>query len=257
MSNRKRVTPTWKELKEDLETMTFWEKVDHLWTYYKIYVFIILIAGLLGVGMITAAVNISKETVVLGLMVNVSMSPEGKDYLESGYADKVGAKKNQQVLLHSTNNEDWGNPLSHTDTSEATSLLIARVSAGQLDYALLDHFAMDHYVEQEVFLDLRECFSEEELAELAEKDLLVYGTTGETDEEDNLILESADMENRVPYGVKLNDTAFCRDALYGEEIIFTVSGNNPDLDQVRGIWEHIHDWENRKTVYTEGRDKIK
>lgn len=257
MSKRKRVTPTLAELREDLKPMTFREKVDHLWTYYKEIVLIIAIALMVGAGLITAAVNLSKETLVLGLMVNVSMSPEGKDYLESEYANKVGAGKNQQVLLHSTNFEKWGDPTSTTDTFQETSLLIARVSAGQLDYALLDTFSMDFYLEQEVFLDLNEFFSKEEMAELAEQDLLVYRTTGETDEKGDLIPGTGDVESRVPYGVKLKETAFCRDAMDGEDVMFVIGGNNPDKEQVRGIWDHIMDWENRETVYTEGMEKKK
>lgn len=246
MSKRKHIMPTFSELKEDLKTMTFREKVDHLWTYYKEYVFLLLLVAVLTVGLTVSAVNANKETLVLGILANVSMSGEGKEYLESGYFEKIGGKEGQQVLLHATNFQSLEDPTSAEDNYNAASLLIARVSAGQLDYAIIDELAMEFYVTQAVFLDLRDFFTEEELAELAEKDLLVYATEGDVDENGDLIPGTGDIEGRFPVALKLKELPFCQDTMYGEDVFFVIGGNDPDKEQVRGIWEHILAWEKTK-----------
>ena len=58
MSKRKSVMPTFRELMDDLKPMTFGEKLDHLWTYYKEYVFIALVLALLAVAACASAAEI-------------------------------------------------------------------------------------------------------------------------------------------------------------------------------------------------------
>ena len=243
MSKRKHVMPTFSELMEDLKPMTFPEKVDHLWTYYKEYLLLVVLVVVLTVGMVISTINANKETLVLGILANVSMSAEGKQYMEEGYFEKIGGQKGQQVLLHATNFQSLEDPTSAEDNYNAASLIMARVSAGQMDYAIVDELAMQFYVTQAVFMDLREFFTEEELAQLAEKDMILYATEGDVDENGDLIPGTGDIEGRFPVAVKLKDTAFCQDTMYGREVFFVVAGNNPGIERARGIWEHILAWE--------------
>ena len=245
MSKRKGVMPTFSELREDLKTMTFWEKVDHLWTYYKEYLLLVAIAAALGVGIVSMVINANKETLVLGILANAPMSAEGKLYLEADYAEKVGAKEGQQVLLHTTNFESLEDPMSAEDNYNAAQLLIARVSAGQMEYAIVDELAMSFYVTQAVFMDLRDLFTEAELADFEAQDMLVYATEGDVDENGDLIPGTGDIDGRYPVALKLEKTAFGTEALSGKTAYFAVAGNNPDKEQVLGIWQHILDWENR------------
>lgn len=245
MSNRKHVMPSFKELMEDMKPMTFLEKVDHLWTYYKEYLFLVVLGIALAVGLVTMAINQNREILAMGVIANSSISGEGREYLESGYFEKIGGQKGQQVVLYTTNFKSMEDPTSAEDNYNAAQVLTAQVSAGNLEYAIVDELAMSFYVTQAVFLDLRELFTEEELAALAEKDLVMYATEGDVDENGDLIPGTGDIEGRYPIGLKLKDTAFGQEALYGETNYFVVGGNNPDKEQVRGIWEHILDWENR------------
>lgn len=245
MSNRKHVMPSFKELMEDLKPMTFREKVDHLWTYYKEYLFLVALGVALAVGLVTMVINKNQEILVMGVLANASISREGKAYLESDYFEKVGGQKGQQVVLYTTNFKSMEDPTSAEDNYNAAQMLTGQVSAGNLEYAIVDELAMSFYVTQAVFLDLRELFTADELAKLAEQDLLVYATEGDVDENGDLIPGTGDIEGRYPVGLKLKDTAFGQEALYGKVNYFVVGGNNPDKEQVRGIWEHILDWENR------------
>lgn len=246
MSKRKHVMPSFRELMEDMKPMTFREKVDHLWTYYKEYLFLVVVAVALAVGMVTMIINKNQEILVMGVLANSSISVEGKAYLEQDYFEKIGGKKGQQVVLYTTNFQSMEDPTSAEDNYNAAQMLTGQVSAGRLEYAIVDELAMSFYVTQAVFLDLRELFTEEELAQLAQQDLLMYATEGDVDENGDLIPGTGDIDGRFPVALKLKDTAFGQEALYGKTAYFVVGGNNPDKEQVRGIWEHILDWENRE-----------
>lgn len=257
MSKRKGVMPTFSELMEDLKPMTFREKVDHIWTYYKEYMFLIAIAIALLVGITSMAINGNQDIIAMGVLANASITVEGKAYLETGYFEKVGGTKGQAVKLYTTNFQSLEDPLSSEDNYNATQLLTNQVSAGQLDYAIIDEFALSFYLGQCVFADLRELFSEQQLEELAQKDMLVYLTEGDVDEEGNLIPGTGDIEGRYPVAIKMKDTAFGQEALYGKTYYFAVGGNNPSKEHVLGVWEHILDWENREPVSAKGQGEEK
>lgn len=245
MSTRKRVTPTFKELREDLKTMTFREKVDHLWTYYKAWLIGVFLVAVVLSATISGIINNSKEVLVSGMLANVSISAEGKAYLEEDYFQKVGGTAGQTVELFTTNFESMADPTSSEDNYMAAQGMIGRVSAGLLDYALLDELALEFYITQAMFLDLTDFFTADELAQLAQKDMLIYALEGDMDGEGKYIEGSADTEDRFPVAVKLKDTPFAQEALYGKDIYFIVGGNDPDLEAVRTVWEHILAWEDR------------
>ena len=247
MSKRKNVMPTFRELMEDMKPMTFGEKVDHLWTYYKEYLFLVVLGVAMAVGLVTMIMNQNKDVLVMGIIANSSISVEGKDYLETGYFEKIGGRKGQQVVLYTTNFQSMEDPTSAEDNYNAAQMLTGQVSAGQLEYAIVDELAMSFYVTQAVFLDLRELFTADELEELARQDMLMYATEGDVDENGDLIPGTGDIEGRYPVGLKLQNTAFGQEALYGKTNYFVVGGNNPDKEQVRGIWAHILNWEQRNT----------
>ena len=93
MKNRAKIMPSFKELKEDMKDMTFGEKVDHLWTYYKIYLFLALVAIFMIVMVVNIAINASKKIVVSGMLANVEMTQEGYDYLTIDYFYVLGCKE--------------------------------------------------------------------------------------------------------------------------------------------------------------------
>lgn len=243
MSQRKRIVPTFKELKEDLKGMTFREKADHLWTYYKEVLLVVLIMVLLGFATVSSIQNLSKNVVSTGVYANISMTPAGMRYMKEGFAEELGVDNvNDVVEVNYTNFSSLSDPTSSEDNYNATQLLVGLVAAGRMDYALLDDLALEFYITQEVFLDLREFFTQEQLQELEEKNMLVYLQPGELDEDGNLIEGTLVEEERYPIAVKLKDTAFCQDAMYGKDVYFCVGGRNPNLENTMKLWNYMLNW---------------
>ena len=80
----------WKKLIDDMRPMTLAQKADHLWTYYKEYLLVLALAVIfLGAGFTMIKAQ-TQETLVSGMMVNISISQEGYDYLSVDYLEKLG-----------------------------------------------------------------------------------------------------------------------------------------------------------------------
>ena len=233
MKKRKNtVIPTFRELLEDLKPMTFWQKVDHLWTYYKEYLLIAAFVVVLLVMGITSFINSGKEVLLRGMMVNLTISQEGYDYLTDDYFVKAGGEEGKQLVeMDYTNFSDLADPTSSEDNYYASLKLMARVSGELLDYALIDQMAFEFYLTQGVYGNLLTLFSQEELDAMGDK--VIYA------------MQEGDTE-RTPVAIDVTDTDFIRDtAAENEKVYFIISGRNPNLEACRNIWNHIHAWEKK------------
>ena len=219
----------WRKLVEDMRPMTFSQKVDHLWTYYKEWLLVAFLLISSVCALITSIQNTSKEVILNGMLVNISITQQGVDYLGIEYMEAVGGDPDKQkVELDYTNFESLADPTNAEDNYSKSMLLIARVTGGMLDYAILDKLGLEFYLTQDVFRDLREFFTPEEMAEL-EPYLIYAQVEGEPD--------------RWPMAVDITHLPFVQDTMEQEEqVFFTLSGNVRSEDACRSIWEYINNW---------------
>jgi hypothetical protein len=229
MSKRKSVMPTFRELMEDLKPMTFWEKVDHLWTYYKEYALIAFVVGLLIAAGISGYINANKEYLFRGMMVNISMSQEGFRYLSEDMLARVGTgDPNETVMMDYTNFEDLADPTNGEDNYNASLLFIARVSGGLLDCALLDQMAFEFYLTQGAYGDWSTFFTPEQIEDLEGK--MIYAM-------------QEDDEVRMPVAIEVSELPFFREhAPKNDKIYLVLSGNQPNHEAVQAFWDHLHEW---------------
>ena len=220
----------WKKLCADMKPMTFEQKVDHLWTYYKEWLIIGFLLVVSVCAMVTSIKNTSKEVILNGMLVNISISQQGVDYLGVEYMEAVGGNPDKQkVELDYTNFENLADPTNAEDNYSKSMLLIARVTGGMMDYAILDKMGLEFYLTQDVFRDLREFFTAEEMAAL-EPYLIYAQVEGEPD--------------RWPMAVDITHLPFVQDTMEQEEqVFFTLSGNVRSEEACRSIWEYINAWE--------------
>ena len=246
MSRRERVLPSIKELKADMKDMTFREKVDHLWSYYGIYAvallaLVVLVSSLL----ITVLQNKQKEILVGGIFVNVSMSQKGYNYLSQDYFAYLGGDEDTQVVeISTTDFSSLEDPTSSEDNYNASMLLVNLAAADRLDYAIVDSFALKHYLgwEEGLFLDLRECFSEEQMAEFKEKDMLWYVLRTEDEQEFEQGEFSADDPRLIPVALKINKTKFGQELMGSKEAFFVIIALNKGTEASVAVWEYIENW---------------
>lgn len=217
-------------LKNDMKPMTFKQKVEHLWMYYKEYLWV---AGLVFVALcltVTILVNQTKNTLVSGMMVNITIRQEGYNYLSTDYQEQLGGGKSDVVELDYTTFSDMQNVSNGEDSYYSAMILTARVSGGLLDYMILDKFAMEYYITQEVYMDLRNFFTEAELEQLAAEDRVIYA-------------QQEGMEDRWPIAVDISEIGFVTDNVTSEgPIYFCLSGNTQRPEMCRDAWEYINSW---------------
>lgn len=212
--------------------MTWKQRIDHIWTYYKEHMFFAALILVVIIAIIGTVINAGKEVLVHGMMVNISITQEGYNYLDQDYfKDLEGNKYTESVQLSYANFSSLEDATYAEENYSAAMKLVGLVSGGHLDYIILDQFGMEFYIAQEVYLDLREFFTPEEITEL--EDRLVYA-------------QEEGKEERVPIAVDISDLGFVKDNIGTEEkTYFALGGNSPDLEMCRDVWERLHAWKSK------------
>ena len=89
---------------------------------------------------------------------------------------------------------------------------------------------MEYYITQDVYMDLREFFTQEELDQFAAEDRLVYA-------------QEEGSEDKWVIAVEITDIPFIQDNLKSDSrVYFALAGNTEKLDTCRDMWQHILDW---------------
>lgn len=223
----------WQEEKERMRDMTAKERLEHLWTYYKEYLWIAAVVVILICATITSLINlIFKDSVITGMMVNVTVEQRGMNYLSEDYAEKLGVNPRwKEVKVEYTAFGSLEDPNNSEQNYYAAMTVESEVSAKMLDYLILDEESMLFYLNREVYLDLRDFFSEEELAQLEEEGRLFH--LGEEGSDDWEIV-----------AVDITQLPYVQDNITSEgKVYFALSGSTEKLEACRDLWEYLHQWE--------------
>jgi len=176
------LTGGFKKLKSDLSGMTFKQKVSHLWTYYKLWL-IVAVLVVMGLSLVTTMI-INKSTVTLcsGMLVNIEMSDEGKAYMDGQLFEQLKTGKGLEKVqfnsceIYKDSSAEAANINYYTITS-----LTGLAATGELDYLIVDKYAMDFIVPHEIFMDLRKVFTQQELDAMG--NAVVYARSDDTPED--------------------------------------------------------------------------
>lgn len=219
-----------RKLLDDLKPMSWKQRIDHIWTYYKEYIGLFALFAFVTTGLIASSIQAQKETVITGMMVNITIEQEGFNYLSEDYAEKLQLGKDQQVALEYTSFADLETSADEANYYAAMTVVV-EVAAARLDYMILDKLGMEFYTGQEVYMDLSKVFTEEELAEFAEKDLLVY---------------CMEEEEQIPWpaAIKITDLPYIKDNVTSQgDVYFALGGSSERYEEIRAVWEYINAWQ--------------
>jgi len=215
-----------KKLKKDLEPMSFREKLDHLWTYYKWFAALLALIIVLICMVSSSIANINCETLLSGMVINTDISLEGNNYLSVDYFEKLQGQEGKQEieLAHLT----FMDPEDTTDiefTYAAIMRIVAEVSAQQLDYVITDGVGMETCMDHDVLMDLREILTQEELTLL---------------EEDLIYLHYDEDDITVPVAVNLRGQPFSGQYIQSEgDRYLAFIANTPRKEACREFWEYL------------------
>ena len=223
-----------KKLKSDLSGMTFKQKVSHLWTYYKLWL-IAAILIVMGLSLVTTMI-INKSTVTLcsGMLVNIEMSDEGKAYMHEQLFEELKTDKGLEKVQFNHAEIYKGNDAETTNTNYYTiTSLTGLAAAGELDYLIVDKFAMDTIIPHEIFLDLRKVFTQQELDAMG--NAVVYSRSEGTPEEEG-----------VPVAINITDLPYITKNVALKEsdtIFFAFARGSERTELQRLIWDRLNSYQ--------------
>lgn len=223
----------WEKLKADLKPMTFRQKLDHIWTYYKEYMFVAGMVLTVIVCGITLAINAGRHAYLNGILCNLSVSQEGHDYMVESYGLRHPEAQKDGVFLTSTIFED-PQTVSQVDSSyQAAMGVLGQIEAKMLDFIFMDEVGVAFFGSQEALLDLRDFLTEEEIAQWEDK--FLYAQFEEDD---------GSMAEREPLALDVSELPFVKECFRTEDKVYlAIAGNLPRPEQTRQFWEDLLAWE--------------
>lgn len=224
------ITGGWKKLKSDLAAMTFKEKLNHIWTYYKGALVILAIMLALSSIVVSSCRSRNTQTLLSGIGINVYLTDEGQSYVKDEYFERVKTEGLEQVIYTETTQDAFTNTSSMEESYMSLMSLIALGVSEELDYLLLDETALTNLLAHDIYMDLRDFFTEEELEEMA--DNVIWLVSG-AEEEAELMPVAIKVEH-IPF--------FAENAQNTDDTFFALVTNTPRKEACRDFWEYINAW---------------
>ena len=219
-----------KKLKEDLTKMTFKDKVNHLWTYYKSSLVVLAVIIALISVVVTCIQNKNTKTLLAGMGINVTLTEEGKAYIQDEYFQLIKTEGREQILYTETTQEDFTNPSSLEESYNLLMMLVAMSVTGDLDYFFADELAIRNMLAHQLFNDLRTVYTEEELAAMGDK--VLWAQVG--GEEDG---------RYMPFAINVSDLPFIQEhSQSASDTYLILITNSTRGEQVKAFLEYLKAW---------------
>lgn len=215
-----------KNLKKDMEHMTYQEKLSHIWTYYK-WVLVVVLILIMAVSVLLASIQNKRKIMLLGgVTVNVQLSEEGKTYLGEDYKQLIGTgNKRESVVLSHTDIEDVHNTMVYQDNYYAVMSLLALCSNQEVDYLLLDQTGFEAMLIQKAYLKLEEVYTPEEITAMGE---------------DAVFAQMEGEEAPSAIAIDITDTAFVQaNAQTKDKVYFVYVINSPRVEACREFFDYL------------------
>ena len=221
-----------KKLKVDLKPMSFREKVDHIWTYFKEVILVTVISLVVIIGLGFNILKPEKELLMGGMCACTYLTEEGEAYLSETYFQQLqGNPKKQEVQLYF---RSFGDFTTSTQDYEAFQAIMSMMNAQMVDYLLIDDDRLEPFIGYESLMDLSKVFTAEELEHFGNK--IRYAQ--HADEDGNPTGEM------IPVAVDITDLPFMQNCrMYEQYVFLAFAVNAPNEDSLRDFWQYLLAWE--------------
>lgn len=141
------------------------KKLEHIWYYYKWYFLVAAALIYVAVSIAGTVAENRKQTLISGMFINNSTSPEGYAHLMEGYWEHCGGNENQKVELVTGRTIRFDEETLSPEDAASSLIVTSMISAGTLDYIITDEASLDDFEAQGVVLDLKELLPAQTLAQ--------------------------------------------------------------------------------------------
>ena len=218
-----------RNIKKTMAGMSWKDKLEYLWTYYKWVLAVAAGVILLICIVVSSIMNKSVTTLYGGTIINAELSEEGEAYLTDDWFEHLGGVDKKEKVELTTS---YYNDLSTTQDPEADAAaamrVTAMVAAKELDYVIMDELSFNYYKKATIFSSLEEVLSQELIDEL--NDRIVYYT----DEEEGVT---------YPIALDITDTTFVQDCIHGSKTLYIAfPGNTDRTERNDQFLEYLLNW---------------
>ena len=215
----------WQELKDVLRPMPWKKKLEHLWEYYKWVLVVLAVIGMIIYISIVGYSNLRVEGLFYGEAVNLDFDTEGVEYLQAEFLEYLGGVKGDQKVSFFMSNLIMGDDSTYDNYYAPLMRTASEISDRKLDYFLVDSAALTCYFNEEILMDLRLLFTEDELAQMG--DNLVYVLYEETGE-------------KIPLAINLSDSTFMTNRLnYKKAAYLCFVGGTKRVETCKVFYEYF------------------
>jgi len=209
--------------------MTWPQRIEHIWLNYSIQIGLVIGICILLISVLVSIHQNDTNLLASGEIINVSLTEEGNAYIGKGFFSHIQGNEAQkdEVRVSSLSFADMNNTSEIDYNYGIAQGIVSRVHVQSVDYYIMNEYAMKFTMTQELLLDLRQFFTEEELAAFEEKGLLIKGMR-------------EDATEPVPVAVIISDTAFAKKCITApSKVYFSVASTSPRLEICRTFWDYL------------------
>lgn len=212
-----------KEKEEGLKFDSFKERVAYLWDYYKWTVGVAVALGLIGFMLIRSVIIEMKPPIIYIAMMNAHMDSPGDATYGDDYGNERGLNPKTGRI---TMDVDFVYPMTIDDAALKNDTVIASIQRftaaitnANIDIVITNPWVLKDCMENELFNNLQEVYTDEEIKAFDEQDLLWY---------------EADLTgNLVPVGVKINGHRDIDSFYNGEVIVIGIPKDSKRVERAK------------------------
>ena len=183
-----------------LRGMTWRERVEYLWTYYRYHALAALGAIIIAVLAAYGLSEARKDVLISGIFINIDTSDEGYAHLSDGYWQACGGRRGTRADIIETMKIRYSQEDPDQDSVTLMTSIDTMISARSLDYMVLDETALSYYGPLENCADLESALPPELYARLSDRAVSSYGIERGGEYAAALELTGSPFESR--YGLK-------------------------------------------------------
>lgn len=225
------VTPSFSELKTILKPMSWKDRIEYLWTYYKV-VLVVVAVVLAIISMVVSAIQSKQiQTLLSGALINLSVEQEDQDKMVNELTALLDGDGKKRIVKLTDIAYIPGNDPENFEINDAAAMKLAMlVTTGSLDYILTDDGTYAELIERELYANLQNILTQEQQTQL----------------KDNMIWRQADEKNpSYPMALDISNTAFAKAVAPYEKAVYLVFvGNRENGERNQAFLDYVLNYNN-------------
>ena len=220
-----------RKLRRELSKMSFEDKIDHIWRYYKINLILLVLIPAILIPLLTSVFVKGPESILYGNYCNVALGELGQYYVTRDYVQYKGLPSEEYIAeLEFSVTEGLGMSSASAQGVDSGLGIVAAVAVDSLDYIVCDEVAAEYLSLQQCFLTLDRVLTEEQLEEYKH---LIYTYT------------DPDFGDTYAVALDVSEIPFFRENVETEGPCYFAFANKKEADaqELREFLSYLLDWE--------------